>query len=50
MQATEADHKDDREVICGEVFDDINGILDETSQGNAIDQRICAALLQLSAL
>eukprot|EP00884_Botryococcus_braunii_P009457 jgi/Botrbrau1/18512/Bobra.0072s0087.1 len=39
--ATEADHKDDREVICGEVFDDINGILDETSQAHLGVQREC---------
>lgn len=32
-QATEAEQKDDREILCGEIFSDVTGELDELAQG-----------------
>ena len=35
LQATEAEQKEDREIICGEVFTDVTGELDELAQGKS---------------
>lgn len=32
-QAIEADRKEDREIICGEVFTDLTGTLDDLAKG-----------------
>ena len=34
LQANEADRKEDREIICAEVFTDLTGALDDTSKGD----------------
>lgn len=34
VQATDAEQKEDREIICGEVFADVTGELDELAQGD----------------
>lgn len=33
LQATEAEQKEDREILCGEIFSDVTGELDELAQG-----------------
>ncbi len=33
IQAIEADRKEDREIICGEVFTDLTGTLDDLAKG-----------------
>ncbi len=33
-QAIQAETKEDREIVCGEVFADVTGKLDEVAQGN----------------
>ena len=37
-QAIEAESKEDREIICAEVFADITGELDALAKGSALDQ------------
>ena len=33
-QATDAEAKDDREIVCSEVFADVTGSLDDNALGN----------------
>ena len=33
VQATEAEGKEDREIVCEEIFNDVTGVLDENAQG-----------------
>lgn len=35
LQATDAEAKDDREIVCSEVFADITGTLDDNAIGDA---------------
>ena len=52
-QANEADRKEDREIICAEVFTDLTGALDDTSKGTACHLtalQLCPSASQLTAL
>lgn len=41
VQATQAEQKEDREIVCSEVFADVTGKLDEVAQGRCL----CSAAL-----
>ena len=43
-QATDAEAKDDREIVCSEVFADVTGSLDDNALGNAL-QVMCVVQL-----
>jgi hypothetical protein len=49
-QATEAETKEDREIICEEVFCDITGQLDFAAKGGLADSTACQVWLGTASL